>query len=58
MLFENSSNVHLKQEMTQLPHMMENPYKILKRFIRWEIMDLEAMIETLETKNQMERHKN
>ena len=38
--------------------MMENPYKILKRFIRWEIMDLEAMIETLETKNQMERHKN
>lgn len=58
MLFENSNNVHLKQEMTQLPERMENPYKILKRFIRWEIMDLEAMIETLDTKNEMERRKN
>lgn len=30
---------------------MENPYQILKRFIKWEIMDLEAMIATIEQKN-------
>jgi len=37
---------------------MENPYEILKRFIKWEIMDLEAMIDTIECKGIMETRKN
>lgn len=32
---------------------MENPYVILKRFIKWEILDLEAIIETIDGKNDM-----
>jgi len=47
MLFENKSKLHLKDELNNLPQTMENPYEILKRFIKWEIMDLEAMIETI-----------
>ena len=38
--------------------MMENPYQILRRFVKWELMDLEAMIETIESKNDMESRKN
>jgi len=37
---------------------MENPFEILKRFIKWEIMDLEAMIETIESKGMMENKRN
>ena len=36
---------------------MENPFQILKRFIKWEIMDLEAIIEAIESKNEMEKRK-
>ncbi len=41
-----------------MPKKMENPYQILQRFIRWEIMDLEAMIECIDTKGGAERRKN
>ena len=54
MLFENKGKQHLKQELQDLPRKLDNPYQILKRFIRWEIMDLEAMIETLESKSTMD----
>ena len=37
---------------------MENPYQILIRFIKWEIMDLEAMIEAIDSKNEMQRRRN
>lgn len=37
---------------------MENPYQILRRFIKWEMMDLEAMAETIESKNEFTKRKN
>ena len=37
---------------------MENPYQILRRFINWEMMDLEAMIETIANKGIIEKKKN
>ena len=37
---------------------MENPYQILVRFIKWEIMDLEAMIEAIDSKNEMQKRRN
>jgi hypothetical protein len=58
LLFENTGKAHLKTELMDLPNRMENPYQILKRFIRWEIMDHEAMIETIEAKGDTEKRKN
>ena len=58
MLFENKNKQHLKAELQDLPTKMENPYQILKRFIRWEIMDLEAMIEAIEAKGDSEKRRN
>jgi hypothetical protein len=48
----------LKTELEELPKTMENPYQILRRFINWEMMDLEAMIETIVNKNIIEKKKN
>ena len=56
-MFENENKRHLKDRLESLPTIMENPYQILKRFIKWEIMDLEAMIETIESKNEMTRRR-
>lgn len=57
MLFENENKKELKAELNNLPVIMENPFQILKRFIKWEIMDLEAIIEAIESKNEMEKRK-
>lgn len=37
---------------------MENPYQILRRFIKWELLDLEAMVETIESKNEIARRRD
>ena len=57
-LFENASKQHLKKELNDLPNLMENPFQILKRFIKWEMMDLEAIIETIDSKNEMSKRKH
>jgi len=36
---------------------MENPYQILNRFINWEMMDLDSIIEAIESKSEMIRRK-
>ena len=36
---------------------MENPYQILNRFIRREMMDLDSIIEAIESKSEMIRRK-
>jgi hypothetical protein len=57
-LFENEAKRHLKKELNNLPNIMENPYQILRRFIKWEMMDLEAMADTIESKNEFTKRKN
>lgn len=37
---------------------MENPFQILKRFIKWEMMDLEAIINTIDSKSEFGKRKN
>ncbi len=56
-LFENEKKKHLKQQLLDLPQTMENPYQILNRFIRWEMMDLDSIIEAIESKSEMIRRK-
>jgi Zn/Cd-binding protein ZinT len=58
MLFENEANADLKRDLTELPQRIANPFKTLKRYIRWELMDLEAIIETVEDKTELVKAKN
>jgi uncharacterized protein YPO0396 len=37
----------------ELPEKIINPYKILSKFVLWEIMDLESMIEAVQTKYEI-----
>ena len=34
---------------------IQNPYEIMLKFVNWEIMDLEAIIFTLNSKSEMDR---
>lgn len=55
MLFETPKKPELKRALESLPNHMENPYQILRRFVKWEIMDLQAILETIEQKDQWRR---
>lgn len=57
-LFENEKKRHLKDRLDNLNSEMENPYQILRRFIKWEMLDLEAMIETIDGKNEISRRRD
>jgi hypothetical protein len=50
LLFENQDNKEIKDDLVQLPSKMKNPYLILKRYIKWEIKDLEAIIDSIESR--------
>lgn len=54
-LFENEKKRYLKDRLDNLSQEMENPYQILRRFIKWEMLDLEAMIEAIESKSEIAR---
>ena len=44
-LFLNEKNEDLKEEL--MTEQTQSPYKILQKFVIWEIMDLEAIIEAI-----------
>ena len=55
MLFETPKKPELKKSLETLPERMENPYQILRRFVKWEIMDLQAILDTIDQKDQWRR---
>ena len=56
-LFEDEGEHGLKERLEGLPSSMENPYEILVKFIKWEMYDLEAMIQAIDRKNELSRRK-
>ena len=34
---------------------VNNPYDIISKFVNWEIMDLEAIIQTLNSKSEIDK---
>lgn len=58
LLFENPDNNDIKQMLTTLPKAMSNPYTHLKRYIKWEIMDLEAICESIDSRLDLTKQKN
>ena len=52
MLFEK--NKDLKEDaFDRLPAKTQNPYSILSKCILWELMDLEAIIEAINSKSEI-----
>jgi len=36
---------------------MKNPFTVMRRWLNYEILDLEAILEAIENKNEMEKRK-
>lgn len=57
MLFKHPSKSDAKDSLENLPGQINNPFKIMKLWIRWEMLDLQAMLEAVEIKSALEMKK-
>ncbi len=44
--------------MESLPHKMQNPFTDMRRWLKFEILDLQAILEAIDKKNEMEKRRN
>ena len=44
--------------MEALPHQMQNPFADMRRWLKFELLDLEAILEAIDKKNEMEKRRN
>lgn len=45
------------EEWDKLTEKMQNPFTIMRRWLKFEILDLEAILEAVEKSNEMEKRK-
>jgi hypothetical protein len=57
-VFEATQNQDLRTEMESLPHKMQNPFTDMRRWLKFEILDLQAILEAIDKKNEMEKRRN
>ena len=58
MVFDAPQNQQLRDELESLPHKMQNPFTDMRRWLKFEILDLQAILEAIDKKNEMEKRRN
>lgn len=51
-MFTLPEQADLKYELDNTGKSLENPYRIMKRWVKWEMMEMEALMESIHTRNQ------
>jgi uncharacterized protein Usg len=58
LLFENPDNQELKQKFDTLHKDLTNPFTLMKHWLKYEILDLEAILEIISKRSDLERKLN
>lgn len=53
-LFRNVIKAEVKEKLETLPAQMMNPFKTMRLWIKWELMDIQAINEAVEIRSQIE----
>ena len=57
MVFEAVQNQDMKTELEELPTKMQNPFTVMRRWLKFELLDLCAILEAIKKKNEMEKRR-
>ena len=57
-LFKNQQKPEVKAKHDNLPSTLSNPYKTMRLWIRWEQMDIQALLEAVELRGQIDQTRN
>jgi ABC-type antimicrobial peptide transport system permease subunit len=58
MLFKHPHKFEAKNCIEDLPRCVANPFKVMKLWIRWEVLDIAAMLEAIEAKSELENKRH
>ena len=47
----------MKTELEELPTKMQNPFTVMRRWLKFELLDLCAILEAIKKKNEMEKRR-
>ena len=56
-VFKHPQKQNAKEKLEALPAALKNPYKTLKLWIKWEQLDITAILEAVEMKHSLESRK-
>ena len=57
MIFDAVQNAETRTQLDTLPSKMTNPFTVMRRWLKFELLDLKAMLEAIEKKNEMEKRR-
>lgn len=57
LLFENSKNANLKEDLDNLPLKIINPFIQLRQWLKYELLDIEALQEAIERSSDLVKRK-
>ena len=57
-MFQNTKNTELKADFDNLPNSLTNPFINVKMWLKYEILEIEAILETIEKRHELEKRRN
>ena len=54
MIFDAVANADTRTELENLPAKMQNPFINMRRWLKFELLDLRAILQAIEKKNEMD----
>lgn len=58
MVFGAAENQAMRDELKGLPNKLQNPFTDMHKWLKFEILDLRAILEAIDKKNEMEKRRN
>ena len=55
MIFDANANADVRLELENLPSKMKNPFSNMRRWLKFELLDLRAILQAIEKKNEMHK---
>ena len=57
MIFDAVKNADVRTELELLPTKMQNPFTNMRRWLKFELLDLRAILQAIEKKNEMDKRR-
>lgn len=54
-MFENPANANVRQNFDTLLCRMQNPFTMMRHWLKYEMLELEAILEAFSTRNAIEK---
>ena len=58
LLFQNTKNQDLKEDFDNLPNTLTNPFINVKMWLKYEILEIDAILETIEKRHELEKRRS